>query len=29
LSQTARWAARQKLANLVSGVATVREELGV
>jgi 5-methyltetrahydropteroyltriglutamate--homocysteine methyltransferase len=29
LSQTARWAARQKLANLVEGVAIVREELGV
>jgi 5-methyltetrahydropteroyltriglutamate--homocysteine methyltransferase len=29
LSQTARWAARQKLANLVQGVAVVREELGV
>lgn len=28
LSQTARWAARQKLANLVRGVAIVREELG-
>jgi 5-methyltetrahydropteroyltriglutamate--homocysteine methyltransferase len=29
LSQTARWAARQKLANLVSGVAMVRKELGL
>ena len=29
LSQTARWAVRQKLANLVSGVATVRRELGL
>lgn len=29
LSQTARWAARQKLANLVKGVAAVREELGL
>jgi 5-methyltetrahydropteroyltriglutamate--homocysteine methyltransferase len=29
LSQTARWAARQKLANLVSGVAMVRRELGL
>jgi 5-methyltetrahydropteroyltriglutamate--homocysteine methyltransferase len=29
LSQTARWAARQKLANLVQGVAIVRKELGV
>jgi 5-methyltetrahydropteroyltriglutamate--homocysteine methyltransferase len=29
LSQTARWAARQKLANLVSGVAVVRKELGL
>src|SRR4051794_17854302 len=28
LSQTARWAARQKLANLVTGVAVVREEVG-
>ncbi len=28
LSQTARWAARQKLANMVSGVSTVRRELG-
>jgi 5-methyltetrahydropteroyltriglutamate--homocysteine methyltransferase len=28
LSQTARWAARQKLANLVRGVEIVREELG-
>src|SRR5690606_13590947 len=27
LSQTARWAARQKLANLVAGVRRVREEL--
>jgi 5-methyltetrahydropteroyltriglutamate--homocysteine methyltransferase len=27
LSQTARWAARQKLANLVTGVAAVRQEL--
>jgi 5-methyltetrahydropteroyltriglutamate--homocysteine methyltransferase len=27
LSQTARWAARQKLANLVQGVRIVREEL--
>src|SRR3954468_7158817 len=27
LSQTARWAARQKLANLVAGVRIVREEL--
>ena len=27
LSQTARWAARQKLENLVLGVATVRKEL--
>jgi 5-methyltetrahydropteroyltriglutamate--homocysteine methyltransferase len=27
LSQTARWAARQKLANLVAGVARVRDEL--
>lgn len=29
LSQTARWAARQKLNNLVAGVKQVREELGV
>jgi len=29
LSQTARWAARQKLANLVSGVSIVRRELGL
>ena len=29
LSQTARWAARQKLANLVNGVKLVRRELGV
>ena len=29
LSQTARWAARQKLANMVSGVKMVRRELGL
>jgi 5-methyltetrahydropteroyltriglutamate--homocysteine methyltransferase len=29
LSQTARWASRQKLANMVSGVAIVRRELGL
>jgi 5-methyltetrahydropteroyltriglutamate--homocysteine methyltransferase len=29
LSQTARWAARQKLANMVQGVALVRKELGL
>lgn len=29
LSQTARWAARQKLANLVEGARRVREELGL
>jgi 5-methyltetrahydropteroyltriglutamate--homocysteine methyltransferase len=29
LSQTARWAARQKLANMVSGVAMVQKELGL
>jgi len=29
LSQTARWAARQKLANMVEGVQAVRKELGV
>ncbi len=28
LSQTARWAARQKLVNMVQGVAIVRKELG-
>jgi 5-methyltetrahydropteroyltriglutamate--homocysteine methyltransferase len=29
LSQTARWAARQKLANMVEGVRRVREEKGI
>lgn len=29
LSQTARWAARQKLVNLVAGVKIVRQELGL
>jgi 5-methyltetrahydropteroyltriglutamate--homocysteine methyltransferase len=29
LSQTARWAARQKLTNMVEGVAIVRRELGL
>jgi 5-methyltetrahydropteroyltriglutamate--homocysteine methyltransferase len=29
LSQTARWAARAKLQNLVAGVARVRQELGL
>src|SRR5215475_3709845 len=29
LSQTARWAARQKLSNMVSGVCMVRRELGL
>lgn len=29
LSQTARWAARQKLINMVQGVAIVRQELGI
>ena len=29
LSQTARWAARQKLINMVQGVALVRKELGI
>jgi len=29
LSQTARWAARQKLANMVAGVSLVREKLGL
>jgi 5-methyltetrahydropteroyltriglutamate--homocysteine methyltransferase len=28
LSQTARWAARQKLRNMVAGAHRVREELG-
>ena len=28
LSQTARWAARQKLNNMVAGVREVREQLG-
>jgi 5-methyltetrahydropteroyltriglutamate--homocysteine methyltransferase len=28
LSQTARWAARQKLANMVEGVRRVRDEVG-
>jgi 5-methyltetrahydropteroyltriglutamate--homocysteine methyltransferase len=28
LSQTARWAAKQKLANMIAGVKIVREELG-
>ena len=28
LSQTARWAAKQKLANLVEGVRIVRAEIG-
>jgi 5-methyltetrahydropteroyltriglutamate--homocysteine methyltransferase len=28
LSQTARWAAKQKLSNLVAGIRRVREELG-
>jgi 5-methyltetrahydropteroyltriglutamate--homocysteine methyltransferase len=28
LSQTARWAARQKLANLVAGVQRIRDEVG-
>ena len=28
LSQTARWAARQKLNNMVAGVHEVREQLG-
>ena len=27
LSQTARWAAKQKLVNLVAGVKQVRQEL--
>jgi 5-methyltetrahydropteroyltriglutamate--homocysteine methyltransferase len=29
LSQTARWAARQKLVNMVAGVKLVRKELGL
>jgi 5-methyltetrahydropteroyltriglutamate--homocysteine methyltransferase len=29
LSQTARWAAKQKLANMVTGVKRVRGELGI
>lgn len=29
LSQTARWAARQKLTNMVAGVHRVRKELGI
>jgi 5-methyltetrahydropteroyltriglutamate--homocysteine methyltransferase len=29
LSQTARWAAKQKLANMVAGVKIVRKELGL
>jgi 5-methyltetrahydropteroyltriglutamate--homocysteine methyltransferase len=29
LSQTARWAARQKLINMVAGVQQVREEMGI
>lgn len=29
LSQTARWAARQKLKNMVAGVHVVRRELGI
>jgi 5-methyltetrahydropteroyltriglutamate--homocysteine methyltransferase len=29
LSQTARWAARQKIENMVAGVKRVREELGL
>ncbi len=29
LSQTARWAAKQKLKNMVAGVQIVRDELGL
>src|SRR5256885_15806121 len=29
LSQTARWAAKQKIANMVAGVKLVRKELGI
>jgi 5-methyltetrahydropteroyltriglutamate--homocysteine methyltransferase len=28
LSQTARWAAKAKLANMVAGVKLVRQEIG-
>jgi len=29
LSQTARWAAKEKLRNLVAGTRLVRRELGI
>jgi 5-methyltetrahydropteroyltriglutamate--homocysteine methyltransferase len=29
LSQTARWAARQKLVNMCEGVAVVKREMGL
>jgi 5-methyltetrahydropteroyltriglutamate--homocysteine methyltransferase len=29
LSQTARWAAKQKLVNMVEGVKRVRKEIGI
>jgi 5-methyltetrahydropteroyltriglutamate--homocysteine methyltransferase len=29
LSQTARWASKRKLANMVAGVRAVRKELGI
>jgi len=29
LSQTARWAAKKKLANMVAGVAIVKKEMGL
>ena len=29
LSQTARWAAKKKLGNMVEGVHAVRQELGL
>ena len=29
LSQTARWAAKRKLINMVAGVKVVRQELGI
>ena len=29
LSQTARWAAKQKLANMIEGVRLVRREMGL
>jgi len=29
LSETARWAAKEKLKNMVEGVKTVRKEIGI